>query len=399
MNTFYDVVIIGSGAAGMMCGIEAGKRRKKILIIDHANKVGKKILMSGGGYCNFTNYHISPEKYIGHNAHFVKSALKCYTQWDFIDLIEHYQIAYYEKTLGQLFCKNKAKCINEMMLNELKRYQAQVIINTQVKSIKKVNNFELIIYNKKTAITEIINCDSLVIATGGLSIPTLGATDFGYKVARQFNLAVYKDSAGLVPLILSKKTFDKIQDLSGLSIKATVTCQDGTSFTEGLLFTHKGLSGPVILQSSSYWKREQEISVCLNPDINLQEKLHEDHKIHSKIILKKYLHIFYPKRLVQSFVHPDLLCKQLAQLSKKEILYISAALQNWCITPYSTEGYRTAEVTLGGVSTDEISSKTMQAYKVKNLYFIGEVLDVTGWLGGYNFQWAWSSGWVAGQYV
>jgi predicted Rossmann fold flavoprotein len=338
-----DVIIIGAGAAGLMCAIEAGKRGRQVLLLDHANKIGKKILMSGGGRCNFTNYNISPECYISHNPHFCKSALSRYTQWDFIELVKKYNIAFHEKTLGQLFCDNSAKDIVNMLLSEAAF--ASVNIKTGVEILKINEGFSV-----ETSIGN-FTAQSLVIATGGLSIPTMGATPFGYKIAQQFGIKVWPTRAGLVPLTLHVEDKDRFAALSGVSTFVKVSCND-ISFQENILFTHRGLSGPAILQISSYWKPGEEIII-------------------------EFLSEHLPKRLA-AMVNPS---------------------QPWHLKPNATEGYRTAEVTLGGVDCDAISSKTMEANEIKGLYFIGEVLDVSGWLGGYNFQWAWSSAWAAGQVV
>jgi predicted Rossmann fold flavoprotein len=377
-----DVLIIGAGAAGLMCAIEAGKRHRKVIVLDHANKPGKKILMSGGGRCNFTNYHINPDKYISHNRHFCKSALSRYTQWDFIDLVQQHKIPFHEKTLGQLFCDNKSKEILEMLLLECQRVGVDVRLNTSVEALERLGdqNFKL-----KTSSGN-IHCESLVIACGGLSIPTMGATPFGYKVAEQFGLNVWPTRAGLVPLTLHTMDKEKLSALSGIAVDCFVTSQR-QSFRENILFTHRGLSGPAILQISSYWNAGEVIEINLLP-----------HKQSSKQ-LNTFLTDYLPKRVIDVFLDVSIASKKLADLSKQEMAQVGTQLNKWKLKPNGTEGYRTAEVTLGGVDCDAISSKTMEANNVPGLYFIGETLDVSGWLGGYNFQWAWSSGWAAGQVV
>lgn len=389
----YDVIIIGAGAAGLMCAIEAGKRGRSVLVLDHANKVGKKILMSGGGRCNFTNLEILFDRYISHNSHFCKSALRRYTQRNFIALVEQYNIPYHEKTLGQLFCDNKASDIVNMLLAECEKHQIKIQINIDIMTIKKIENkFEI-----KTA-EDSFRCDSLVIATGGLSIPTMGASPFGYKIAEQFNIKVWPTRAGLVALTLHDQEKEIYAVLSGISVDAEVSLGK-ISFRENILFTHRGLSGPAILQISSYWYPGEIIHINLLPEINLIDILKEKKNSQPKLSLKNTLITDLPKRLIEIFFDEELLNKNLADLSYGQLELIVQKLQVWSVKPNNTEGYRTAEVTLGGVDCDEISSQTMEARKVPGLFFIGEVLDVTGWLGGYNFQWAWSSGWVAGQVV
>ncbi|MBK2125933.1 NAD(P)/FAD-dependent oxidoreductase [Fangia hongkongensis] len=388
-----QVIIIGAGASGLMCAIEAAKRGKNVLVIDHANKVGKKILMSGGGRCNFTNYYVAPEKFLSQNAHFCKSALTRYTQWDFISLVERYQLQYHEKTLGQLFCNGKSKEIVDILLDECKAYNITIKLNTKVTKINK--NAQTENFSVTTNDCQYL-ADKLVIATGGLSIPTMGASGFGYDIAREFGLKVLPTRAALVPFVLSEKDKRLYSELAGVSVFANVSCNQ-MSFEENILFTHRGLSGPAILQISSFWQPKDHITVTLRPDIALVEYILKQQKEGSKQQLKTILESVFPKRLVSHFVDEKLLSSKIAALKAIDIQNISDLFQKWQIMPCSTEGYRTAEVTLGGVSTDEISSKTFESNKVKGLYFIGEVLDVTGWLGGYNFQWAWASGWAAAQ--
>ena len=386
-----QVLIIGAGASGLFCAIEAGKRKKDVLVIDHANKVGKKILMSGGGRCNFTNYFVEPERFQSASQHFCKSALKRYTQWDFIGLVEAYDLPYHEKTLGQLFCDYKSKEVVEILLAECQKNQVQIKLKTSIQSISRHQKGFIVVTNNVSYYVK-----SLVIATGGLSIPTMGASGFGYQVAKQFGIEVKPTRAGLVPFILSQQDKARYTELSGISVLCEVSC-NGVSFKENILFTHRGLSGPAILQISSYWQLGQNVEIDLCPSIALSEVLVD--KAVAKMQLRSILEKYLPKRLVMNFFALELLEKQCAQLSKKEYNKVATQLHQWQVKPCSTEGYRTAEVTLGGVCVDEISSKSFEAYKVKGLYFIGEVLDVAGWLGGYNFQWAWSSAWAAGQHV
>ena len=389
----YDVIIIGAGAAGLMCGIEAGKRGRNVLILDHSNKAGKKILMSGGGRCNFTNMSIESENFISSNHHFCKSALSRYTQWDFINMVQQHNIAYHERDHGQLFCDNSSKDILKMLLDEAEKYNIQIKLNITIDLIKRTASPFSIVTN-----IHAYQCHSLVIATGGLSIPKMGATPFGYKLAEKFNHNIVETTAALVPLTLKETDKIKFESLSGIAIDSTVKV-DNVRFRENLLFTHRGLSGPVILQISSYWQPTKEVIINLLPDSDIKKTISTAIDQSSNKILKSLLSTLLPKRLVISFFESNLLETKLASLSSKQIEYISLQLHQWTISPNGTEGYRTAEVTKGGVDCNQLSSKTMQSNQYENLYFIGEVVDVTGWLGGYNFQWAWSSGWCAGQYV
>ncbi len=393
MDKSYDVIIIGAGAAGLMCAIEAGKRGRKVWIIDHAQKTAEKIRISGGGRCNFTNVFTAPATFLSENKHFCKSALSQYTQNDFINLVKKHGIQFHEKKFGQLFCDESAKQIIEMLLTECRENGVQLDMDTQVQNIER-NEKGFII---KTNRIEVI-CDSLVIATGGLSIPKIGATKFGYEVARKFGLNVLPTRAGLVPLTFQNELLERCKELSGLSVEATVTYKN-TSFSEGLLFTHRGLSGPSILQISSYWKEGDEIIVNLAPDTDMFAILKERKNTNPKQEAHNVVSEVLPKRLAQSICEATKIDGRLADLTDAKLAELGDAVNDWRIKPSGTEGYRTAEVTLGGVDTDEISSKTMEAKKQAGLYFIGEVLDVTGHLGGFNFQWAWSSGYVAGQYV
>lgn len=389
-----NVLIIGASASGLMCAIEAGKRGRKVIVLDHVNKPGKKILMSGGGRCNFTNYHVSAENYISHNPHFCKSALSRYTQWDFLALVNQYEIPFHERSNGQLFCNNSAKDILNMLLSECEKYSVTIKLKTEISSLEKLsnNNFQITTDSKN------YTCQSLVVATGGLSIPKMCATPLGYKIAKQFGMKVWPTSAGLVAFTLQPEDKERFSPLSGIAIESVVSNQR-ISFRENILYTHRGLSGPAILQISSYWQPGESISINLLPDINLGEMLKEAQQQHPQQQLKNYLVHHLPKRVIDALVEESLLDKALQTLSHKEFKSVADQLQNWTIKPNATLGYRTAEVTLGGVDCDALSSKSMESRTIPGLYFIGEVVDVTGWLGGYNFQWAWSSGWCAGQYV
>lgn len=390
----FDVIIIGAGAAGLMCAIEAGKRKRSVLVLDHANKAGKKILMSGGGRCNFTNYYVSPDNYLSHNLHFCKSALTRYTQWDFISLVNKHQIAFHEKALGQLFCDDKSHDILNMLLLECEKIGAHIQLNTSIISItqKAVHLFVL-----ETS-QGIFQCESLVIATGGLSIPTMGASPFGYKVAEQFGLKVWPTRAGLVPFTLQPADKAKVETLSGIAASSIVS-SIRRSFHENMLFTHRGLSGPAILQISSYWEPGEEIEINFLPQLNLFDILKTAKKERSQAMLKTILAEYLAKNIISALLPTELADQPMQAISHKQIEEILAFFQKWTIKPSGTEGYRTAEVTLGGVDSTALSSKTMEATQIPGLYFIGEVVDVTGWLGGFNFQWAWSSGWAAGQAV
>ena len=388
-----DVLIIGAGAAGLMCGIEAGIRGRSVVILDKSNKAGKKILMSGGGRCNFTNLYVSPEQYASHNPHFCKSALSRYTQWDFIAMVKRHNIAYFEKTLGQLFCEDKAHLIVDMLLSECKKNHVSVLLQQTIKSIHKTDNRFILDVNN-----ELYQCESLVIASGGLSIPTLGSSPFGYQIATQFGLNVHPTRAGLVPLTLHAHDKLRFEPLAGISIDCAISCNNHT-FRENLLFTHRGLSGPAILQISSYWLPGDALSIVLLPDLNLEQILTQAQNEHPLRSLKTILEGYLPKRVLAAFFEASLLDTPMKQLNSKALCNIANTLQSWSIKPNATEGYRTAEVTLGGVDCNEVSSQRFESKKIPGLFFIGEVLDIAGWLGGYNFQWAWSSGWAAGQVV
>lgn len=389
-----DVIIIGAGAAGLMCAIEAGKRQRKVIVLDHANKPGKKILMSGGGRCNFTNLYTQPDNFISNNPHFCKSALNRYTQWDFIELVKKHKIPFHEKTLGQLFCDHKSKDIVDMLLTECEYAGVEVRLNTEIEKIEKLSDHH---FKIKTSRGD-FHCQSLVIASGGLSIPTMGASPFGYKIAEQFGLKIWPTRAGLVPLTLHTADKEKFTSLSGISVDSVVDSKR-QSFRENILFTHRGMSGPAILQISSYWQPGEEITINLLPQFNLIEQLNRQKQQQPQKQLNTVLAEYLPKRVIEVFLDPILATKKMLTLSPQESEKITAIFQDWTLKPNGTEGYRTAEVTLGGVDCNHVSSKTMEANDVPGLYFIGEVLDVSGWLGGYNFQWAWSSGWAAGQVV
>ncbi|OQK18687.1 hypothetical protein AU255_05390 [Methyloprofundus sedimenti] len=389
-----DVVIVGAGASGLMCAIEAGKRKRRVFVLEAANKPGKKILMSGGGRCNFTNYTVEAEHYLSENAHFCKSALSRYTQWDFLELIHQYNIPYHEREHGQLFCNETARDILNLLLSECDKVDVDIQLNADIQAIHKRSESG---FKVKTRSQEIL-CQSLVIATGGLSIPKMGATPFAYKVAEQFGIKVQPTRAGLVPFTLHVEDKAKYAALSGLALPAVIS-NERQSFTENLLFTHRGLSGPVALQMSSYWREGEELAINLLPGLDLQQQLLQAKKEKIKLKVKNYLTQFLAKRLVSIFLQEELLEICLSDLSHKQIETIAEQFNNWKIKPNGTEGYRTAEVTLGGVDCHAVSSKTLQANQVAGLYFVGEALDISGWLGGYNFQWAWASGWCAGQTV
>ncbi len=389
-----DVMVIGAGAAGLFCAAEAGKRGRSVEVLDHAKKVGRKILMSGGGRCNFTNMYASPENFLSQNPHFCKSALSRYTQWDFIALVSEYGIPYHEKTLGQLFCDESASDIVNMLMSECDKAGVTVTTRCEILGVEKLDAG----YHLKTSLGD-YQCESLVIATGGLSMPKLGATPFGYQVAEQFGLPVLPTRAGLVPFTLHDAQKQVLSELSGVAIDVSAACND-MAFKEAMLFTHRGLSGPSMLQISSYWHPGDTLSINTLPASDALAFLEEARKTSPDAQLSTCLAKLFPKRVVQTLIDFNAWQnKPVKQLTHSEVAAIAKTLENWEIKPNGTEGYRTAEVTLGGVDTNALSSKTMMAKNVEGLYFIGEVVDVTGWLGGYNFQWAWSSGWAAGQVV
>jgi len=382
-----------------MCAIEAGKRHRMVLLIDHAKRPGQKLLMTGGGRCNFTNYNIDSSDYISHNPHFCKSALSRFTQWDFLALVEKHNIPFVERNHGQLFCKGSSREILDMLLSECKKAKVSFQMNSAIKKIERNLSVQSD-KNRFKVCTDQGNylCQSLVIATGGLSIPATGATPFGYKIAEQFNIKVYQRYAGLVPFTFHPKDKERLSALSGISLDALVSNQR-QSFRENILFTHRGVSGPAILQMSLYWQPGEELTINLLPDIDLFNTLKEEQKQHSQRKLKSVLAEYLPKRLAESMIISDLAENPLQIISHSQFREISAQIQEWRFKPGGTEGYRTAEVTVGGVDCNAVSSKTMEAIDMPGLFFIGEVLDVTGRLGGYNLQWAWSSGWCGGQNV
>jgi predicted Rossmann fold flavoprotein len=418
MNQNYQVIIIGAGAAGLMCAISAAKQGRRVLVVDHANKLGKKILMSGGGRCNFTNYSIEPENYLCDNSHFCKSALSRYTQWDFISLVESYNIDYYDKGQGQLFCKSSSKDIRDMLVAECQKYKVRIQLKTSITSIEALPHKELIGQKSRPLAQDTFECEessvssrfniatqdqkyachSLVIATGGLSIPTMGASDFGYKIAQQFGHTIKPTRPALTPLTFDPKWLQKIANLPGNSLKVTVSCQD-QSFTDDMLFTHKGLSGPAILQISSYWVAGLPLHINLLPDLAAMEWLQQSKSERKEIQLKTLLAQQFSQAIAEFICNEVGFNKKLKHLEIVEINQLNEFLTNWTIYPAGYEGYRVAEVTWGGVDTATVSSKTFESALQPGLFLIGEVLDVTGHLGGYNFQWAWASGHAAGKYV
>jgi predicted Rossmann fold flavoprotein len=386
-----DVLVLGGGAAGLMCALTAAMRGRRVVILERSEKIGKKILISGGGRCNFTNIGTKPENFISSNPHFCRSALARFTAHDFLTLVEKHNIAYHEKKLGQLFCDGSARQIVSMFEKELQLSSCTIHTNTNILSIVFQNN----LYSVQAKGNE-YRAPSVVIATGGTSIPKMGATGFGYSVARRFGLRIIEPKPALVPLTFSAKEQKVFGELSGVSIDAIVSCND-ISFRENILFTHKGLSGPAILQISSYWTQGDSITINTLPDVRLGELLSEESS--SKIELKNFIAQYLPKRFAEHWCTSHITSKPLAHFTHKERGDIAQQLHKWKVLPSGTEGFDKAEVTLGGVDTKELSSKTLEARKQRGLYFIGEVVDVTGWLGGYNFQWAWSSGAAAGNAV
>ncbi len=428
--THYDVIIIGAGASGLYCALTAGRRGRRVLVLDHANKVGKKILMSGGGRCNFTNYFVEPEHFISSNPHFFKSALSRYPSWEFIAMVEQHKIPYHERDNGQLFCDDSAQDIVNMLLDECAAVGVQVRINTQIDKVKVIDatadkhnaRFQLLTSkklskkDKQAALntTEAnadkpsqasYRCESLVVATGGLSIPTLGASGLGYELAQQFGHTLIPTAASLVPFTFTDKTGELIRALAGISLPV-IASNERISFKLPLLFTHRGLSGPSMLQLSNYWHTGETITIDLLPETDVSELLLTRKKSHPKQLIRTVLaestDNTLPKKLLaalQSHLWEDIKDTELANIKDERLMELGATINGWQLKPSGTEGYRTAEVTRGGVKTDDISSKTMQSNLQNGLYFIGEVLDVTGWLGGYNFQWAWASGFVCGEVV
>jgi predicted Rossmann fold flavoprotein len=393
-ETSVDTLILGAGAAGMMCAIHAAGRGGRVLIIDHARKPGEKIRISGGGRCNFTNLNTAPQNFISRNPHFAKSALNRYTQHDFVALVQQHGIAFHEKTLGQLFCDGSATEIINMLLAEMAKAGVELRLETSVDAVRKTDTgFEvaLLTHGQSTH----VSCRNFVVACGGKSIPKMGASGFGYRIAEQFGLKVTDTRPALVPLTFSEPMLAAFKPLAGLSADVVVSCGKA-KFAEALLFTHRGLSGPAILQISSYWRETTPIMVDLLPGRDVFGELKSMRKGHGRKAIATIAGEFLPNRLAGYVCENAGVSGNLADLSDKALMAISAAIGQWQICPVGTEGYRTAEVTLGGVDTQGLSSRSMQANDVPGLYFIGEVVDVTGWLGGYNFQWAWSSGWAAG---
>ena len=393
MTEKYDVIIIGAGAAGMMSAIESGKRGRKVLLVDHAKKIGEKIRISGGGRCNFTNTNTHPSKFISKNPKFVISALSQYTQNDFINLIKKHNIKFHEKKLGQLFCDQSAQQIVDMLLLECQNANVSIMKETVINEVDKKGDKYIIVGGKDK-----YSCKSLIIATGGLSVPKIGASKFGYDVAKKFNMNIVETLPALVPLTFNEKILSLCKELSGLSLEAVVFF-DKTFFQEGMLFTHRGLSGPSILQISSYWKLGDNIKINLSPKLDVFELLERVKKSNPKHDIINIITEILPKRLASIICKENNVSGNISELPNKLLKQLSESINIWIISPIGSEGYRTAEVTLGGVDTNEISSKTMMSKNNPGLFFIGEVVDVTGHLGGYNFQWAWSSGFVAGQYA
>lgn len=424
-HTHYDVIIIGAGASGLYCALTAGRRGRRVLVLDHANKAGKKILMSGGGRCNFTNYFVEPEHFIGANPHFCKSALSRYPSWEFIGMVEAHQIPYHEREHGQLFCDDSAQDILTMLLDECAAVGVQVRLNAQIDRVQALDSlqisdkedkarFKLTIskkLNKKDVASDVkssqtrYSCESLVVATGGLSIPTMGASGIGYELAQQFGHTLVTTDASLVPFTFTDKTGELIRALAGISLPV-IASNERISFKLPVLFTHRGLSGPAMLQLSNYWQTGETIRINLLPDIDVTALLLDHKKSHPRQLIRTVLTDntsgALPKKLLaalQTHLWDDIKDTELANIKDERLTELGEVLNGWTLKPSGTEGYRTAEVTRGGIKTDEVSSKTMQSNLQEGLYFVGEVLDVTGWLGGYNFQWAWASGFVCGEVV
>lgn len=391
-KTKFDAVIIGAGAAGLMCAARAGLRGRRVLLLDHADEPGKKILISGGGRCNFTNLRSAPECFLSGNPHFCKSALARYTQHDFIALVEKHRIAYHEKTLGQLFCDGSARQIVAMLLAECREAGVDIRLGHRISSVNRSDNFRI------ETDHGVFTADAVVLATGGLSIPKMGATAFAHRIAGRFGIKMTETRPALVPLVFRAEDLALMRPLSGVAVDAVVRCGPG-SFREAVLFTHRGLSGPAVLQASSSWREGAEIVVDLLPDTDAAAFLRERKQARPRAETKTVLAEILPLRLAQSLAETHLPARPLGELPNKALDGFAARLNGWRLTPSGSEGYAKAEVTIGGVDTRALSSKTMEARAVPGLYFIGEAVDVTGWLGGYNFQWAWSSGWAAGEAV
>ena len=386
MTHSFDAVILGGGAAGLMCAIEAGKRGRRVAVLEHADRLGKKILISGGGRCNFTNLHCRPEDFLSSNSHFAKSALARYTPQDFIALVEKHNIPYHEKTLGQLFCDRSARDILGMLEAECEHAGVSIFLNTNIQNVEQATEFIARAPNAE------FKAPALVVATGGLSIPKIGATSFGYNLARQFGLAIREPWPGLVPLILSEEDCDRYRDLAGISADVIASC-NGQQFREKMLITHRGLSGPAILQISSYWQPSQPIQLDLAPSAEVTAAFRDPRTPRNLNTLRTELRKFLPQRFADRWLEAH----APTSWTNPALADFEKQMHAWAITPTETEGYEKAEVTAGGVDTNELSAKTMEARKVPGLFFIGEVVDVTGHLGGFNFQWAWASGAAAGR--
>ena len=387
----YDVIVLGAGAAGMMCAIRAGQRGRSVAVLDHAAAPGEKIRISGGGRCNFTNIHAGPKNFLSANPHFAKSALARFTPRDFLAMVERHGIAWHEKTLGQLFCDNSAKDIIRMLTDEMRAAGAQLWLRTETGGVEQIDGGYRISTSEGT-----FEASSLVVATGGKSIPKMGASGFAYRIAEQFGLPLVETRPGLVPLTLDPQLLQRIAPLSGIAAPAEIR-HGKTAFREALLFTHRGLSGPAILQISSYWREGEEITVAIEPDVDVFALLKKAKQANGRQSAQTALAELLPKRLAQHFVEAEGVSGNLADQSDKRLGQLAAAIQSWPVKPSGSEGYRTAEVTLGGIDTSCLDSRTMQVKAAPGLFFIGECVDVTGWLGGYNFQWAWASGHVAGE--
>lgn len=392
--TQYDVVVLGAGAAGMMCAIEAGKRGRSVLVLDHADAAGEKIRISGGGRCNFTNMRTAPEHFLSDNPRFCISALRRYTPKDFVAMVERHNIAFHEKALGQLFCDGSAGQIIRMLLEEMDGYGVKLRLKSVIEAVEKTDEG----YRVTVEGMDHIHCGSVVVATGGKSIPKMGATGFGYDLAKQFGLRLTNIRPALVPLTFEIGLLERLSSLSGVSLDAVIA-SGKVKFAEAMLFTHRGLSGPSILQISSYWREGDEIVLDMAPGIDLFEELRRARTEQGRQAIHTVLGHFIPKRLAQLIADLEGASGPIGDFSDKRLRVIANAIKDWHVKPVGSEGYRTAEVTLGGVDTRDLESRTLEAKDVKGLYFIGEVVDVTGWLGGYNFQWAWASGWSAGQTV
>ncbi len=391
MQRKSDVIVIGAGAAGMMCAIRAAQRGRTVTVLDHAKSPGEKIRISGGGRCNFTNIHTSPKSFLSANPHFCKSALARFTPSDFIGMVDRHRIAWHEKTLGQLFCDDSAKDIIRMLLDEMQAAGAVLHLRTEIADVEKSGDGFRVSTSEGA-----YECRSLVIATGGKSIPKMGATGFAYRIAEQFGLPMVETRPGLVPLTMDQAALESLAELSGISAPAEIR-HGKTAFREALLFTHRGLSGPAILQISSYWREGDDITVDIEPDVDLLEHLKAARKANGRQSTQTALAEILPKRLAQYLTDREGIAGHMADLSDKVLVRLAEAVQSWKIKPSGSEGYRTAEVTLGGIDTAALDSRSMTAKQIPGLYFIGECVDVTGWLGGYNFQWAWASGFVAGE--